>query len=348
MFVRKIVIALSMLIFMGGAVAQSIAVNPEHPDRHTVVKGDTLWDISAKFLRDPWRWPQVWEHNPEIKNPHLIYPGDVIYLSYRNGQPVLSVDRSARTNNAVVKLSPKMRENSLDTAPISAIPYERIAPFLSNSRVVSDRDLEYSGYIVGNEEGRLIAGEGHLIYVRNLVLTDNHRYMIFRPGKAYFSPDDPERALGYQATFIGTAELLELSEPSTLRVTSSSREVLNGDQLLPILPEATLKEYIPQAPDELLDGYILGQLDGVSHIGQYQVIVLSLGDIDGVQKGHVLNIWQEGALITDRYSKKKEKVRLPDSIAGTAMIIRIFESTSYALVMNAYKEIKAYDKVMTP
>lgn len=347
MVMRTLLIALSMLffVFTTSAAAQEVAINPDHPDHHTVVEGDTLWHIAGKFLRDPWRWPQVWKHNPGIKNPHLIYPGDVIYLTYRNGLPVFSMKR-ANSTDRVVKLSPKIHTESIPKESISAIPMDLIKPFLSDSYVISDQELGYAGYILENEGGRLIAGEGNTIYARNLSLADTKEYMVFRPGKAYYSPEDPERALGYQATYVGAAELVVAADPSTLLIIESKREILNGDQLLPVFPKIKSNELVPRAPEELIEGHIVGVLNGIDRIGQYQVVVLSLGEIDGIVPGHTLSVWQHGKSVVDLRSEDEEAVELPEVLAGTAMIFRVFESTSYALIMDAYKEMFIHDKVM--
>lgn len=346
MVMRTLLTALLILLFTTSAGAQEVVINPGHPDHHVVVKGDTLWHIAGKFLRDPWRWPQVWEHNPEIKNPHLIYPGDTIYLTYRDGKPVFSMQRANNQGDQVVKLSPQIHTQANYSKSIHVIPMDLIKPFLSKSYVVSDQELGYSGYILANDGERLIAGEGNIIYARNLSLADSNEYMIYRSGEAYYSPDDPERVLGYQATYVGVAKLLVTADPSTLRVIESNREVLSGDHLLPIIPQAELSEFSPRAPEELMEGYIVGLLDGIERIGQYQVVVLSLGEIDGVVPGHTLSIWRQGKTLIDQRSLDKDEVILPDSLAGVAMVFRVFENTSYALIMNAYKEMYINDKVM--
>ncbi len=350
MVMRKIVIALSMLALSSVAVAQNVAINPDHPDKYTVVKGDTLWDISAKFLRDPWRWPQVWKNNPEIENPHLIYPGDVIYLSYRGGQPVFDIDRAEKreSGSGVVRLSPKIHTQSLDQRAIPTIPMESIRPFLSKSRVVSESELESAGYVLSNAEERLIAGAGDTIYARNLSMTESNDYIVFRPGEKYYDPEDAERPLGTQAIYVATARLVEGSDPSTLRVIESNRELLKSDHLLPMQPQAIVSEILPRAPEEFFEGYIVGLLDGVAKIGQYQVVVLSLGEIDGLEVGHVLSVWKRGDVLEDRHLEEPEMVQLPDILAGTALVFRVFEATSYALIMEARRDMSIYDKVMTP
>jgi len=348
MVIFKRVAAFLMLALSSSLMAQSVAINPDHPDRYTVIKGDTLWDISGKFLRDPWRWPQVWKNNPEIKNPHLIYPGDTIYLTYQDGRAVLNIDRLADSDSGVVKLSPKIHSEPMASIPVPTIPMELVRPFLTKSRVVSERELGYSGYIVANQEGNLISDVDDVIYARDLTFAETKDYMILRQGKAYFHPDDPEREVGYQATYVGVAQLLDAADPSTLRVIESDREILSGDRLLPLIPEADLSELMPRSPDELLEGYILGLVDGVAKIGRHQVVILSLGEIDGAQVGHVLNVLKSGRVVVDHYSEQKEKVLLPESISGNAMIFRVFEAASYALIMDAYKEMDIYDKVMTP
>jgi len=329
------------------ATADTIALKSDHPDRYVVVKGDTLWDISARFLRDPWVWPKVWRNNPQIANPHLIYPGDVVTLTIVDGQPQLQVTRPGQAEG-IMKLSPQPRTSPLDASAIPSIPLDQIQPFLTRTRIISERELMSAGYIFATDEGRLIAGSGNKIYARNITLSDTDRYIIFRSGETYYNPGDEDNPLGYEALYIGEATLLSTGDPAVFRIEESKREILSGDQLLPIFPEPITNQFIPRAPDTQLRGQIISILDGVSRIGQYQTIVLNLGEADGLETGHVLTINQTGKRVRDTVGDKGKWVQLPDEQAGVAMVFRVFENVSYALVMEATKDMRLYDGVTTP
>lgn len=327
------------------AMADQIALRADHPERYVVVKGDTLWDISARFLESPWRWPEVWNFNPQIKNPHLIYPGDVVSLTYdEQGKPILKVERSQPT----VKISPKVRAERVDT-PISTIPLDVIGQFLGQPRVISEREINNSAYIVSNEDQRLIAGKGDTIYVRGLVPGGDTHYTVLRVGDAYRDPSRGNAILGYEAIHVADADVSEFGDPSTLRITDSTREALMGDRLLPVRDEELDKTFIPHAPSSKIEGQIIAVVDGVSRIGQYQTVVLNKGETDGLETGHVLAVFQTGKVIRDTSKPgKPENVTLPDIKAGLVMVIRTFDRVSYALVMDAFRAMSVYDYVRNP
>lgn len=334
------------------AYAQTVALATDHPDRYTVVKGDTLWDISARFLRDPWLWPEIWHVNPDIENPHLIYPGDVIVLSFKDGKPVLSLERRplAESELPVVKLSPQVRTTELDSA-IATIPMDAIQQFLTRTRVVGKADAEKSPYIVSMEEGRLIGGSEHEIYARKMPADSKGKdYSVFRIGETYQNPGArKEDILGYEAIHVADARVLADGDPSTLLITQSSREALPGDRLLLEKESRFDRNFMPYAPKEPIEGQIISVPDAVSRVGRYQVVVVNLGLRDGAEPGLVLAVNQAGETVRDLVREdKSEAVKLPDTRAGLVMLFRTFERVSYGLVMQASRDIRLYDTVTNP
>lgn len=324
------------------AADSEIALNPAHPDEYTVVKGDTLWDISGRFLSKPWYWPEVWYANPQIKNPHLIYPGDVISLVYVNGRPQLRLRRGGTD-----KLSPEIRSEPLDTA-IPTIPIDAIQQFLNHSRVVSQQALDAAPYLVESADEHLITGAGDRIYVRRIAAPTPTHYGVYQQGKPYRDPDTGE-ALGVEALYVGDATLQRFGDPSTFLLAHSTREAVIGDRLLPLDDDEIQRNFVPHAPKTAVNGRIISVVDGVTQIGQHQVVVLNRGARDGMEVGHVLAIFQAGATVTDKVSGKRgDTVTLPDERAGILMVFRTFDRVSYALVMSATRPIHVLDKVSNP
>ncbi|HHH35710.1 MAG TPA: LysM peptidoglycan-binding domain-containing protein [Gammaproteobacteria bacterium] len=346
--VKKLVILLMAALFAFSALADTVRLRDDHPDRYVVVKGDTLWDISARFLKDPWLWPEIWEINPAIKNPHLIYPGDVISLTYdADGKPHLKLTRG----RPVVKLSPRMRATPIREA-IPTIPLDAIRQFLLYPRVVSAEALEKAGYIVAQDEGSLISASGDKVYVRGLRPEDGRDYYVTRIGDAYRNPGAKRKEiLGYEALQIADAKVLRFGDPSTVRLGRTSREVLIGDRLFPIVEEEKLEPYfLPHAPDFEIEGQIISVLDGVSRIGQYHTVVLNKGSRDGLERGHVLLIRQRGESARDTVAPRRHgrRVQLPSERAGAVMVVRVFDRVSYALVMEANRDMRVLDMFTSP
>lgn len=333
------------LTFSLSSSADVVKFNKSHPTSYVVVKGDTLWEISAKFLRDPWLWPNVWKHNGQIKNPHLIYPGDIISLCFIEGKPRLCVNSNVANDQRM--LYPHMRSTDAKDA-IAMIPSEAIWPYLSSPKVVSKDELGDSPYIVAFSGEHLVAGAGNEVFVRTILEPDFLAYTIYRAGDTYHDPDTDE-ILGYEAEFIGDSIITTLGDPATLRITNSDTEVRRGDRLMPTSEENVVLDYFPTPPNKMINGSIISVLNGVISIGTYDIIVLSKGAQDGLEIGNILTIMQKGELIPDPYHKiKNEMVKLPDQKAGTAMVFRVFDRVSYALVMQATRNIKVLDKVQTP
>jgi hypothetical protein len=351
MSLRKFLAGLSATAILLGAsvaLADTIKLKQDHPDRYVVVKGDTLWDISARFLESPWRWPEVWSFNPQIENPHLIYPGDEVYLEYdAQGRPILKVSRGQPT----VKLSPQVHASRVD-APIATIPLDAIRQFLGQPRILSEREIQNAAYIVSGKDDRLISGAGDQIYARGLIpgQDPDSRYAVLRVGKPYRNPGaDRDDILGYEAIQVAEAQVMDFGDPSTLRITDSNRETLLGDRLIPKKASGLDRTFIPRPPATPIDGQIISVIDGVSRIGQFQTVVINKGEQDGLETGNVLAVYQRGNTIRDNYSERRgEMVTLPDQRAGIALVFRTFDRVSYALIMESYLDMRVYDMVRNP
>ncbi len=303
---RKLVALIFCTALCSGAVlADTLALNPDHPQTYTVVRGDTLWDISARFLREPWRWPEIWEDNPQVKNPHLIFPGDELVLVYRAGEPRLQVRRAG--GRPTVKLSPEVREVALSDLAVPTVPIDAIQQFLSRPRVVGARELEAAPYVLSLEKERLIGGAGHKVYVRGLGAESATRFTVYRQGAPYRNPDDPEEVLGYEAIHIGDAVLERRGDPATMVLSRTNREVLKGDRLLAASEETIDSSFFPRGPEGEVAGKIISVVDGVTQIGQHQVVVLNLGTRDGINSGHVMAVYQAGEVIQDTLATLPEK-----------------------------------------
>lgn len=346
-----IIKALLLIALSVGSVAQADTVKlaPDHPERYVVIRGDTLWDISARFLENPWMWPEIWHINPEIANPHLIYPGDIIRLEYVDGKPVLRLERPGTGDLRTVKFSPTARVTVLDSA-IPTIPLDAIGQFLKYPRIVSEGELEDSPYIVASSEDRLISGTGNKVYARGIDDDSVTRYDIVRRGQVYRDPDNRRDILGYEAIHIGYATVTRGGDPSTLVIEQAEREVLAGDRLLPLGEEEINQYFLPHAPADAVEGKILSVLDGLARIGQYQVIALSKGADAGLEPGHVLAVHQTGEVVRDNFTSQRSsrKVQLPNERTGTVMLIRVFDRVSYALVMEAARDLRILDTVTQP
>lgn len=293
--------ALAAGLLSAVAVADTVQLKPDHPDRYVVQKGDTLWDISSRFLTEPWKWPEIWEVNPKIENPHLIFPGDEVMLRFVDGRPVVTVSRGpTREPGGTVKLSPRVRVSEIDTA-VPTIPIDIIQQFLKRPRVLSEREIDAAPYVVSVGREALVGKPGKSIYVRGIDDEDFSRYTVYRKGQEYVDPDRDNESLGFEAIHIADAELQRTGDPATFMVTSAQRELLSGDRLLPDVEEEINTSFMPRAPETDVNGQIIAVHEGVSQIGQYQVVVLNLGTEDGIETGHVLAVYQRGETIEDPY-----------------------------------------------
>lgn len=322
-----------------------VALAEDHPNRYVVQPGDTLWDIASTFLKDPWYWPEIWYVNPDIENPHLIYPGDVLELVWIDGEPRLRMARGS-----AYRLSPQARVTPLDQA-VRSIPYEEIAAFLSEGLVLEKEQIEGLPYILATREKHLIAAAGNQIYVRGGdPAQPGTRYSIVHVGDELVDPDDNE-VVGYQGIYVGEGALARGGDPATISLTETNREALRGDRLLPVQIDIPLN-FFPKSPDTDIDGRIISVVDGVSQIGQYMVVVLNRGARDGLAPGHVLTVFQAGEVVRDPFADGSmfsgEQVKLPDEQAGTVMIFKVYDRIAYALVMEATSAIHVLDAVRNP
>ena len=346
----------------GAAVrADDVQLRPDHPERYTVVKGDTLWDIANRFLKTPWHWPRIWKINEQIKNPHLIYPGDVIVLRVVDGRPELTVLRrevmaapGAEPGAAVpaepppelgtVKLLPKIYSEPLEKA-IPTIPPNFIEPFLTQPLAIDEKQLEDAGYVTIGLDSRIALGNQSEFYARGLKADDQEFYQIFRKGNPIRHPDTDE-LLAYEAIYLGDARRLEAGDPTKLVVTLVKQEILPRDRLLAAPPRAALPYYYPRAPEARVQGRIVTALNAVAEVGPYTVVAISLGRREGMQEGHVLRVMRHVG--THKDPETREVYKLPDEESALIMVFRTFEKVSYALVMSATRPIHILDTVVTP
>jgi hypothetical protein len=325
------------------AFAEDLALNPAHPERYTVVRGDTLWDIAGRFLVHPWQWPEIWHNNPGLANPHLIYPGDVLVLAYENGRSYLRVETPSE-----LRLSPEVRVTPTAEA-IPVIPMNAIHQFLSKPRVMGHDELAGAPVIADFGGEHIVGGIGDRIYAR-LPGGGGGRsaFTVFRAGQVYKDAESGE-VLGHEAIYVGEAQLEQAGDPAVLLLTRTEREVLVGDRLMPVEQEAIPVNFEPHAPKAPIRGHIISVVDGVSQIGQYQVVVIDRGSSDGLEMGHVLDIYQSGRNADDIVDRRAGKtLKLPYEKAGLLMVFRSFERVSYALVMHATRNLHVLDLVQSP
>ena len=309
-----------------------------HPNEYVVQVGDTLWDIAATFLKDPWYWPEIWYVNPDIVNPHLIYPGDVLGLVYIDGEP-----RITNVRASTYRMSPQARVTPLAEA-VASIPYEDIQAFLSSGVILEKSQADSLPYCLETRGDHLIASAGNEIYVRGTDDLPGSRFNIVHVGDPLYDPDD-NRLIGYQGISVGSGTLRRAGDPATVALTSSSREAIPGDRLLPEEVDIPLN-FFPRAPSTTIDGSIISVVGGVTQIGQYHVVVLNRGTNNGLSVGDVLTIFQAGEVIDDRFGGGS--VRLPEEEAGTVMVFKTFDRISFGLVMEATQPIHIHDIVRNP
>lgn len=325
-------------------------LKPGHPDVYSVVKGDTLWDISGTFLSKPWLWPEIWQINPHIENPHLIYPGDQIALIYVDGQPRLQLSRgdagrtTRLTPSDTVSLQPQVRSTPLESA-IPAISLDAIQGFLVQNRVVEPHVLEAAPYVVQGESERLVLGAGDRVYVRG-TLADNESYNLVRRGPLYVDPET-EEVLGREATYIGFGQAVaQDASIASMDVTQTREEVQIGDRVLPTEERRVDSSFFPSAPSGDVNGEIISVFSGVTQVGQYDVVVINRGERENIEVGNVLAIYRRGALARDRIAN--ETIRLPSERAGLMMVFRTFEKLSYGLVLSTERPLSVNDEVRNP
>ncbi len=350
------------------------------PDSYTVKSGDTLWAISSLFLKRPWRWPELWGMNlDQIRNPHLIYPGQVLYLDKSGGNARLRIGQPVDgSGSPTVRLGPKVRGEQLPALAIATIPARLIEPFLTEPLIVEETTLNTSPRIVATQEGRVILGSNDLAYVRG-DLGKNTSFQVFRPAKPLRDPDTKE-ILAYESAYLGMLDLVKpgkqlvegegektkvastlgsianffqgtqapTEEASTMRVTSFKQEINVGDLLMPTPPRELLT-YAPRAPEKPVVGKVLGIYEGVALAGQNSVVSLNRGKNDGLERGHVVALSRAGGIVKDKTAaNKNETVVLPDERYGYMLVFRVFDRVSYALVLQVENTVQIGDKFGNP
>jgi hypothetical protein len=337
--------------------AETVVYEPEYPQTYIVQEGDTLWDISSVFLRDPWFWPEIWFKNPQVENPHLIYPGDTLAIVYVGGERKIqllargeqgSVLAQTEGGLKVLKVNPRVRTQSID-ATIPSIPIESIRHLLARPMIIDEDTLNDSAYIISSLDNHLINSINDKLYVRKLDTTKGiGRYHIYRPNRSLFDPITNE-LLGYEAIYVGESRLLLGGDPASVRVTSSEREILRNDRVMPMDNSSFERDFFPKPPSSHVSGEIVALVDSISKSGAFQTIAINLGNRDGVESGNILRIRRNGDVIPDKTEKDPQfTVKLPDEQIGMAMIIRSFEKLSYALIMEADMPISIQDYVESP
>ena len=374
--IRKSIGLLAGMLVTVAVYAAGVQLRTDHPDSYTVRRGDTLWDISAKFLSKPWLWPEIWQANPQVRNPHLIYPGDVLNLSFINGGPRL-------------KLEPSVRREG-DAA--AAIPLSELRMFLKDMRVMDSNAVSSAPYVVGFEEARLRGTGGQNLYVRGLQSQPGQRWAIVRPSHVFrgFEQDDPKDAdnaivghlldsnaamvnspwseesrndghlgrgtdLGVEVSVIGTAETLRSGDPSTLLLVDSTQEIRTGDRVLPLDEKPYDPYYYPHAPKAVPNNArVIAFADALDAAGPRQVVALSIGAKDGVDNGQTYSLYEPGETVHDDVASNSwnrgigETVKLPDEFVGHVMVFRTFDRVSYGLVMDGLRPVHKGARLTMP
>ena len=342
---QKFIISLICCLLPTLALADIVKLRPDAPDRHIVVKGDTLWDISAKFFNDPWQWPQIWGLNKDtIKDPHWIYPGNVIALDRSTN--TLRIEGVGGVKNdmqlEVVKLSPRIGVRDSEHSAIPSIPASLIAPFLSRPLVIEENGLAGAPTIVGTYEKRVILGDNDIAYVKGIPKDKGLRWQVYRPNKPLMDPDTKE-VLGYEAIYLGEAEAEKIADISTFRIAKAVQEMNKGDRLVQTSGEVP-SNYVPRAPEGHIAARVISIYGGVSQAGQNGIITLNKGARDGLQNGHVLALYRKGEVLKE----KGEIITLPDVRYGLIFVFRTFEKVAYALVMQTRLPVELLDNALTP
>lgn len=315
--VRQLVVSLALLLVTTPVLADTLKLQDNAPETYVVVKGDTLWDISGRFLKDPWRWPQIWNMNrSEIKNPHWIYPGDMVVLDRSGKEPRLSLVKGNAGGMQTVKLSPGVRATNISNEAIPAIPISVIHPFLSQPRVVPKGAFDDAPFILGSNTDRVVLASGDDAFATG-GKPGVTRWNLLRPGKALKDPESGE-VLGYEVEYLGDARTLVEGAPQKIRITRSTQEILPKDKLVEA-DNTTIYEFVPHAPEAKIRGRIISAYGGMTDSGRYQTVVINKGSNDGLEPGHVLTVFREGQAVTltrdekDRMTWVNEKSKgVPD------------------------------------
>ena len=347
---RRIIFCLFLGVASGAAAAEdasTVTLAERAPDSHVVQKGDTLWGISAKFLRDPWRWPEVWRMNrSQVRDPHWIYPGQVVVLDRSGRVPRLRIGGRIGGRNA--KLAPKVYSEPSEAA-IPSIPQQVIEPYLTQPLILEAKGLDQAPKIVATMEDRVVVGAGDKVYAAGID-SNVKMWQVFRPLKPVQDPVTKE-ILGYEAFFLGNAQVVREGEPATLEILNAKQEINRGDRLVPTA-KPDVVAYAPHAPEASIEGRIISLYSGINvgETGRNYIVTLNRGNRDGVEVGHVLATYRNSRDVEyrDAETEKREIHKLPEERTGLVFVFRTFERVSYALVMNSDRPVRPGDVVRTP
>lgn len=345
---QKIIISLICCLLPTFAFADTVKIHENAPDSHVVMKGDTLWDISAKFFKDPWQWPQIWGLNKKtIKDPHWIYPGDVVHLDRASG--TLHIGQIKKSEEIAgtgkldsAKLFPQIHVQSSEHNAIPSISASAIEPFLSRPLIIEREGLSNAPTIVGTYEKRVLLATGDIAYAKGLSKEQGLLWQIYRPGKTLLDPENNE-VLGYEAEYLGDAEVEKFADISTLKIVKSLKEINKGDRLI-VASDGFVGSYVPRVPDSPIAARVISVYTGVAQAGQHSIVTLNKGLRDGLENGHVLALYRKGDVIKE----KGETLTLPDMRYGLLFVFRTFDKVAYALVMRTRLPVQLLDSALTP
>lgn len=340
--IRLLTTLLVALLLTSTSSANPILAN-DYPERYTVVEGDTLWGISERFLRDPWRWPEFWQANPQVENPDLVFPGDVLVMTFIGGKPVL---RSLRrdTIGHTVKLSPKQRVSRFSAIP--SIDPSAIQAYINSPLVTDVKELNESGYIVEGLDGRLLLGKYDQFYARKVDDEDAVEYRVFRPGRHFVDPVSRE-SLGWEAVHVGDANMLKWGDTSRMSLLRTYQDVNVRDRLRPVFKREPLPFFFPKAPDnQKIRGTILETPNQSTELGALSVVAINLGEREGVSPGDVFRIKSQRDRREDPITGRP--YFLPEENIGLLLVFRTFEKVSYALVTDTSRQVRPGDVLVSP
>ena len=331
-----------------------LQLTDDAPSSYVVKKGDTLWSIAARFLKNPWRWNDLWRMNQDqIRNPHRIHPGDVLVLGKGNdAQPQLTME-PREPERPTIRFSPQVKVTPIDNDAIPTIPPSIIDPFLIKPLVIDRDGLENAAKIVGSADTRVVLAPGYKIYAVGIEQDQGNRWQIYRPGRALSSPGKPE-VLGYEAVYLGDANVEKFGEVSTLKILSATQEIVIGDRLIKVPPERIIN-YPPHSPERDVSGRVIAMPSTLVESGRDAVIALDVGSREGIEIGHVLallhspgtvDVWDQKNPYT--FQPDKRTLALPDERIGLVFVFRVFDRVSYALVLNTTKQVEIGDWVRKP
>lgn len=347
-----------------------LEVSRDAPDKYVVIKGDTLWDISGRFLQQPWRWPELWQMNrDQIRDPHLIYPGDIVYLDNSGGNPRLRLARavgngtngsaSANANGAAAggagyvstvmleraeRTQPGVRSSPMPAAPIPTIDARLIEPFLNRPLIVDEAGLVSNPRIVATQDGRVYLGKGDLAYVRGVKDESVKEWHVYRSAKPLLDPDT-RKPIAWEAVFVGSAQLERGGDPATFRMQNTTEEIGPGDRLMPA-ERTVMANYMPRSPETPVAGRIVSVYRGVAQAGRDSVVAVNVGASNGIAVGNVLAISERPRVVRDR--ETRDEIRLPGEPVGHLLIFRVFDKIAYGLIMRSSRDVAVGDGVANP